>query len=268
MTRTRPCHPMLSRFVCMAVVLVCGCPSQATGAGRRTFENKKYGYTLQYPNSWKLQALADAFRIENFPPAKTVRAVRLPAGGASIDVMVPQQLLHQGQHIPRNIDEWTILGAAKRRVLTRHQLEISNGARGFAVTELKTECCAVPPFQESIEWYFAIDGRMFLASVVYWQGDPNVEKLEETLRQVVLSLRVNFRASAPKQSPKQSKAVQSNQGTVHAISDFAQNSESQNQGIRNQESIRNPGIRNQSGIRESRGSTRKSQSVYPTPSAA
>jgi hypothetical protein len=35
-----------------------------------------------------------------------------------------------------------------------------------------------------------VDGRFFDASVTYWQGDPNAEKLGDTLQQIVRTLNV------------------------------------------------------------------------------
>lgn len=175
----------------MAFVSLWGLSFPAIDADAMTFKNEKYGYTLQYPADWTLQVTGDVFCIENFPPSKAVRAVRLPPGGASIIVVVPEQFVRRGQSVPRNMDEWVTLATAKRKVLVRRELEVGNGAEKLAVTELRTQCCAVPPYQESIDWYFTVEGRMLSASLLYWQGDPNADNLKSKLRQVVLGLRVS-----------------------------------------------------------------------------
>lgn len=56
--------------------------------------------------------------------------------------------------------------------------------------ELRGRDIGKSPVFESTAWYFRIDGRMFKAMVLYWQADPKADELNQTLKQVVLSFRI------------------------------------------------------------------------------
>jgi len=166
-------------------------PLCSQAADLRTFHNKKYGFTVRYPSSWNLQSLSEHFYIENFPGSKFVKGVRLPPGGAGISVSVPSEFVHQpNQSMPLTMEEWVSLGTARRKVNQKRDFSVSNGKRTLPVIEVVTQCCAVPPFQESIDWYFKVDDQMFTASLEYWQGDANANELRKTLQDVVVSIRL------------------------------------------------------------------------------
>jgi hypothetical protein len=149
-----------------------------------------HGFTLQYPANWYPFILSDVFCIEKFHPSKTVRAVGLPPGGAGIHVVVASQILREGQKMPQSVDDLATLDVAGKDVIGRRNLVIREGARALPVVEVKTRCCTAYPYREAVTWYFQFEGVLFAADVYYWEGDPNASKLVETLRQIVLSVRV------------------------------------------------------------------------------
>lgn len=159
-------------------------------ADRRTFENKTYSYAVDYPKDWHPRLLADRFTIESFPPSEGTRGSRLADGGAAIIIVVPQQIAQSKSDIPRSLEDWAMMGSASEKVTSAHSAEIETSSGRASAIELKTICCAVPPLQEALEWYFRIDNRYFKATFIYWQGDPETQAREETLREVVRSLRI------------------------------------------------------------------------------
>jgi hypothetical protein len=176
----------------VAASLICVLMPLSEAADLKNFESRRNSFSVQYPGNWYLQSLSDHFYIESFPPSEAVRAVRLPAKGASITISVPSELVRNGRHeTPRNMEEWVTLGTARRSVIGKRALELDDGERKLPLIEVKTQCCAVPPFQESIDWYFEIAGHMFVANLEYWQGDANADNLREILKNVVLSVRAN-----------------------------------------------------------------------------
>jgi len=180
----------LWRFLLVTCLVLIYSAIAQEGGGLNAFESPEYHFTLQYPAKWYRNPTDRRFYIENFPPTKAVRAVRLPMdGGAAILVLTSEQVLPKGAR-PMGLDEWVALAIRNSPTSEKRTLQIA-GANGLiAAVETTSECCAVPPLQESVDWYFEIDGRFFDASVTYWRGDPNAKKLRETLQQVVQTLRV------------------------------------------------------------------------------
>lgn len=154
-----------------------------------TFRSHSHGFSVRYPATWYPLILSDVFYIESFPPSKAVRGARLPQGGAGIKVLVPSQTVADEQKLPVNLEDWVALSLNRRHIISRRSLEVRDGAHALAITEVRTACCAVPPIEESTDWYFEVGGRMFVGTVFYWQGDPKADTWRETLKDVVLSLR-------------------------------------------------------------------------------
>ena len=156
-----------------------------------TFRSQRYGYSVQYPSHWHPQILEDAFYIESFLPDKAVRAIRIPQGGFGIKILVPRQTIPEGKLMPRTLEEWVKAGVGQQIVLKRRTLEIGEGAQRLYVIEVTSQCCAVSADQESLEWYFEVQGRFFEAILIYWPGEPLIDRFRETLLRVALSLKVH-----------------------------------------------------------------------------
>jgi len=159
-----------------------------------TFKNPSQGYTLQHPLSWHTQIASDIFSIVNFPPASAIRGTGLAKRGAGIHILTSSQAIRDPQKLPGSLDEFVALDNAHQNVIGKRTVQIGDGHQMLMVIEAKTICC--DPTQESVNWYFEINDHMFVGSVFYWQGDPDADKLRETLKQVVLSLRI-----IPEQTP-------------------------------------------------------------------
>jgi hypothetical protein len=154
-----------------------------------TFGNQKYRYTVQYPANWHPQILEDIFYIENFPPSKAVRAVRLPNGGAGIRILTSSQIARGHRETLSTLDDLVTLDMSGKKFAQKRILDLADGQETLSVVEVKTTCCGSDVFDQTA-WYFQIDGRMFVARLFCWQGDPNAEKFRDTLKQIVLSLKV------------------------------------------------------------------------------
>ena len=72
--------------------------------------------------------------------------------------------------------------------MEKKTVEIGDDVRHLEVIEVKTKCC--DPVQESVDLYFEVDGHMFVGSVYYWHGDPNAERFRDSLKKIVLSLKI------------------------------------------------------------------------------
>jgi hypothetical protein len=76
---------LLNRKLMPIALTVLGFVCAANAADRfSTFKSENYGYVVQYPHSWYLDSTLDNLEIENFPPSKAVRGVRLPPGGPQL----------------------------------------------------------------------------------------------------------------------------------------------------------------------------------------
>ena len=186
-------HPfnLLQRTIALAglAILFLACPAQSAD-GLRTFRSKSSGYEVQYPISWYGDATGttDTLNIDNFPASKAIRAVHIPAGGAEI-MLAPAEAGGRREK-PRTLEAWVEMDNPRNSSLAKRTFDIEGPRRMLSIIEVKKQCCAVPPFFESVHWYFEFEGRLFGALLTYWKDDQNVDKLRETLKQVVLTLRV------------------------------------------------------------------------------
>jgi hypothetical protein len=182
----------------LAACLIAACQSTPIAGVERlqTFTSQRLGYSVSYPVDWRAEVVSDVFYIENFPQSKAVRAVRLPAGGAGIKILLSDQTVHNTAKLPKTLEEFVKLDTSHERIEENRHLEVADRAHRIPVLEVITECCAVAPYQESVAWYFELSGRMFVASLTYWQGEPRADTFRQTLKEIVLSLRVT--ETAPK----------------------------------------------------------------------
>jgi hypothetical protein len=156
---------------------------------KQTFASS-HGFSLQYPMDWEFRGRPSHFRIDNFPVSQWRKGSGLPPDGASIIVMVPRELSEsKGIPTPSTLDQWVTLGTGSQAVESRRMFEIGESPRPLRITEVRTLCCAVPPFQESVTWYFAIGARLFSATLLRRQGEGTESQLR-ILREIVLSIRV------------------------------------------------------------------------------
>jgi hypothetical protein len=173
-------------------LLLAGLQAEARTARPKegVFKSASHGFSVQYPEGWYPQIIADVFYIENFPPWKAARGVRLPEGGAGIKILVPSQTTRSGESTPKTLADWVSRDLRGQSVLSRADVDIVSGTRQIRASEVKTLCCAVAPFLETVTWYFEIRDRLFSASLIYWAGDQRVETWRLTMKRVVLSIEV------------------------------------------------------------------------------
>jgi hypothetical protein len=156
--------------------------------GLKTFESEQFRYSVRYPANWRL-ADPKTLLLFDFPQSRAVRGAVIPDGGASIYVTVPSELTH-GREAPANLDDWVALGSEHKKITERQTLRLDRGGRTLSVVEVGAWCCGtLPPDNETIEWFFEVDGHMFLAGLEY-SGNVDMTKLRGTLEQIALSLKV------------------------------------------------------------------------------
>jgi len=161
----------------------------------KTFVSETYGFSVRYPGDWYLDKQHYVFEIENFPPSRSVRAT-LPPDGAAIVIVVPARLKLN----PRTLSEFIAMHNPRAEVIGKQPLTLNRREGALSIVEVRTRCCLEPPYEEWINWYFEIEGHFFAASLGHRERSPDEKQLIETLKQVVLSLRLD-KSSQGKNSP-------------------------------------------------------------------
>jgi hypothetical protein len=165
-------------------------PCSAIAVDAQTFESTAYRYSAQYPQGWYLDGTrpADTLTIDNFPASAAVHAVHLPRGGAEIGIRPAEA--SPARERPQSLDAWINADTAGEEVASRKAVELQAGQEKVPATEVRGHDRGDAPVFEWVDLYFKIEGRMFRATLIYWQGNPNAGELRETLRQVIKTLRV------------------------------------------------------------------------------
>jgi len=182
----------------LPVLLLCASSVHSTlaagGNTGGTLKSEACGYAAEYPAGWRPDPtrLDGIFDIINFPLRKAVHAVFLPPNGAEITVFP----IEVAQGHPKTLAEWIETDAARgaelgRRVLARRVLESGKAPSMPYITELVVRSGSAPPDDESVSWYFEINGRPFLALLSYWQDNPRPAALIGAMRQVVATLKTD-----------------------------------------------------------------------------
>jgi hypothetical protein len=160
--------------------------SQAPPKGWNRFVSTVGGYAVNYPSSWRLlNPDLPTLEIVNFPSSQQVRAVILPRNGAMIAIVPAPGGI-------RSIEDWiktdfektgkvsTSARTLQRTIASKQPLQVTevSGQWGQDVQETG----------EDINDYFEISGRLFVARLSYWKGDPNAAQHREVLRTILESI--------------------------------------------------------------------------------
>ncbi len=151
----------------------------------KSYSSKRLGYSVCYPASWfLLDPGIDPADIVNFPPERRVKAVIIPENGALVTVVGPQEGV-------TSVADWVRHDLRGRAPRTQRTIEISC-SRLFPLEVIETSQSelAVAPFLVSVNDYFVVDGRLFLARLLYWEGDPAARNYIGVLHQVIRTMRV------------------------------------------------------------------------------
>lgn len=179
-----------ARSLCVVLALVV-LPGAAMGVNLpQSFVSAAYRYSVRYPDGWYLDATrtTDTLDIDSFPASAAVHAVHLPPGGAKLTLR-PWEALHR-REAPRTLDSWVKADSAREKVIASRTFDLDFDRTAVPIAEVRAHEVGQPPVFEWIDWYFQIGGRMFQATVLFWQNDSNADDFRDTLRQVVLSLRL------------------------------------------------------------------------------
>jgi hypothetical protein len=150
--------------------------------GWRQFVSVKGGYIAYFPKSWHLlEPGLPTLDIANFPPSRMVRAVVVPDGGATISIVPPPQGV-------TTIEQWVGRDSRVTRVQSRRSitLQVPDSTEPLGIEEVIYLSTEGP---DTVSWYFGISGRLLVANLSYWFGDPNATKFREVLREVVQTVR-------------------------------------------------------------------------------
>jgi RHS repeat-associated protein len=182
-----------TRFMTRLAVLLISVISVGSGQTantEKTFTSKEYGFSARYPSDWYAGAKRSdhALDIIDFPPSKTVHAVYIPHGGAEM-VIGPVAAFHL-RETPRTLNAWATMETARKHLTSEHAFEVESAPTGITqILEVKTD--EGEPPMEVVSWYFHFHERLFKAMLLYWKGNPNADKLVQTMKQVVLTLKLS-----------------------------------------------------------------------------
>ena len=165
----------LRSFLSAATALNCFLYATSASPLMAEYRNDAFGYAVDYPKSWHIEKAGTIFYIENFPPSDAVQGARLPLNGAAVKVLLVQEAIPDPHQQPATVEEWVARRAKQTNSNSERTLRVSGAEGVISVTEIRTWCCAVAPYQESTEWYFQVRHRMFMAAVTYWEGDRNAD---------------------------------------------------------------------------------------------
>ena len=172
---------------CLSVTSV----GSAQAADReRAFTSRDFGFSARYPSDWYLGAKRsdDPLDIIDFRPSEAVHAVYIPQGGAEM-VIGPVEAFHL-RETPPTLNAWVVVDTARKHLISKNAFELESAPTGISqILEVRTEE-GDPPLV-SVGWYFRFQDHLFKAMLLYWKGNPNADKLIQTMRQVVHSLKLS-----------------------------------------------------------------------------
>ena len=168
----------LSSLVLLVWLGAPGGTSQAP-KGWHEFVSTQGGYIAYYPQGWHiLEPSPPTLYICNFPASRAVRAVIVPENGATIGIASPPA----GVTTLAQWLDWDT--AAPHRVRSRGSfvLQRTRPNPTLRVSEVVSESIDGP---DSVSWYFDVSGRLLVARLNFWRGDPNEGKYRQVLREML-----------------------------------------------------------------------------------
>ena len=155
-------------------------PAKPAADTVQVFSSRRYGFSVRYPGNWRRSG-GDHFQIFN---------TALPDDGGGINVIVPVEIAPA--RVPQSLEEWAQreTDAHQFRPVHWQPLERTSAGAGLKGIELAGVSGTGLDALESIDWFFAIDNRMFLVSLCYRNGIADPTALYETLKEVANSIRL------------------------------------------------------------------------------
>ena len=147
--------------------------------GWTRFSSTTAGYSAYYPETWHAHQ-ESMLEIATFLPSERVRVVILPANGALINISRPPRGV-------TSIKDWVkydsgVTGVQSGRRIT---LRSTDNKKLLQVTEVISKPIEV---QQAVYCYFNVDGEIFAAHLVYWNGDSNADTHRRVLYGVLGSV--------------------------------------------------------------------------------
>jgi hypothetical protein len=176
-------------FVALRILLMLACLGrslcgQSIPKGWRPFVSETAGYAVYFPDSWHiLPPDLPTLYIVNFPPSQRARAVILPKGGAAIGVVPPPKGV-------ATIEDWVKKDTTRAVVESKDYLTLTRKDSGepLQVTEVVSRRNDTGEENGGVDCYFEVSGHLFVARLIYWQGNPNVESYRQVLHKIIESL--------------------------------------------------------------------------------
>jgi hypothetical protein len=147
--------------------------------------SREAGYVAYYPPAWHiLTPKLPTLLIVNFPPSRAVKADIIPEGGAMIAVVPPPRWIH-------SLEPWIKYRLKASRVLSNTTTTLRPGDfRGaLQITEVTYQWGLPGAETDNVDVYFDAAGKLLVAGLSYWKGDPKAKSYVEALQRMVGAIR-------------------------------------------------------------------------------
>jgi hypothetical protein len=151
--------------------------SQQSPKGWKRFTSAAGGYVAYYPSNWYRFPPSNSpmLNIYDFPFSRAGGGV-LPDGGASIALVPPPPRI-------ATIEDWIkaddLFGRESMNSVT---LQRTLSKKPLPVTEVISPG---PEGMENVNCYFDISGKLLVARLEYWKGDPSAMRYRAVLHQLI-----------------------------------------------------------------------------------
>ena len=156
----------------------------------QSYQDARTGLAIHYPSGWKLDPMALAFAIVDFPLDRRPPQVLVPIDRGEIGISAPP-------HRVANIGEW-MRSDRISEALGYHLTQSHVHTRHVGVLEI-TVARANPdviPYGTLLIYLFEIEGRPIKASLIY-RGRKKATYFEDIFRSMIEDLEMTLRGSSP-----------------------------------------------------------------------
>ena len=180
-------------FLFIVAFFCSGRPGALAGTGPQRVLASLYGFSVEVPSGWSYRFGRDGLPVfVNFEWSKMQAQLRLPQGGATVNIVAWDTLLRRKGD--ESLAGWARLDAvnAAPGTFTSHDLHAPLSSKISEAILVSFDEATFGPddqAQRQINAYWAFQPRRFAAHLSFVVGDPKGSEYENVLRDLVLSVR-------------------------------------------------------------------------------
>jgi hypothetical protein len=162
----------------LLILFAAAMPATDIPKGWREFVSEEGGYIAYYPRSWHfLGPKLPTLYIATFPFSKVITGTIIPGWGATISIVPPPAGV-------TTISEWIKRDRAVMPVESEKSFTVQRPPPKppLHVTEVTFE-----PIEGvgGVNWYFDLSGRLLVARLSYYKGNPKADRYRQALLDMV-----------------------------------------------------------------------------------